>query len=265
MKETVIAFFEESGSPVTWLEPTIIARDTSNATIFSGVMWEVGGWWYSYEINKYNKSKLYLITIDGGNTLEDGNRYQYTSNELDNYPNKADRRGVSSWNIDYEWLAKALWGTKVWKTKEWSYGNILVNIDTNKTEEYFEILTKKIESIKIPDGLSLAEIEKLLKNNDPSNSIISEVKWVIESLNANLLKMQLKLGTEEGVSIAKEINDISIKLENNNTLIKKYWDLPEIIEQYKNMTDILMTQQEMPEKVQGIRSWVNQVLSILRK
>ena len=79
----ILAFFTSSGSPYEGLTPTIRIRDLSDYSIVvnNASMSEVGDGHYVYDFASYDKDKEYAIRCDGGNSLNDVDRYVYAGNE----------------------------------------------------------------------------------------------------------------------------------------------------------------------------------------
>lgn len=79
----IIAFFTQSGIPKTGLIPTIRIRNltTGNLVITDESMVEKGDGFYSYDFTTYNENEDYCIRADGTNTLNNSERYVYSTNE----------------------------------------------------------------------------------------------------------------------------------------------------------------------------------------
>jgi hypothetical protein len=80
----IIAFFTDQGTPKTGLSPTIDIIDIEADTIIvnNGSMTALTTMphAYIYDFTAYNELKKYAITIDGGVSLNDLDRYQYATN-----------------------------------------------------------------------------------------------------------------------------------------------------------------------------------------
>ncbi len=77
----ITAFFTDRGTPALLLAPTVTIIEADGTPVISGVaMTETGSGWYRYDFAGYDASKDYLLTGDGGATLEDGDRYLYAVN-----------------------------------------------------------------------------------------------------------------------------------------------------------------------------------------
>ena len=86
--KSITAFFTKYGVPITGLSPTIVIRElhpsipTNSTIVINGIsISEVGGGWYRYDFTSYDINKNYLFVIDGGNSLQGGERYQSGGNE----------------------------------------------------------------------------------------------------------------------------------------------------------------------------------------
>lgn len=74
----VLAFFTDKAVPKEDLTPIIFIRNAaSGELIVDGLdMEEVGGGWYKHNFS-YHGYNLYCVTMDGGDTLSDYDRYKY--------------------------------------------------------------------------------------------------------------------------------------------------------------------------------------------
>jgi hypothetical protein len=79
----IFAFFTKSGIPETGLSPVIdIWEDDGTQVVTSTLMAEVNGGFYQYDFTTYDGSKNYAIRADGGATLDNAERYVFSSNEV---------------------------------------------------------------------------------------------------------------------------------------------------------------------------------------
>lgn len=278
--EKVTSFFEQSWSPVTWLTPSITARDLENEILFTGAMNEIGWWRYKYTIEWYNKNINYCITVDWGATLDDGSRYQYITNELDSYPNKLDRRSVSSWVIDYNQIAKAVRDAKAEWAKEGTFWALVAWwIDYATIWLQFEDMKLKLDNIKIPDikfpevpkWLSIDDVERLLKQydkNDEIDKVVSSVKSIREMTDILVEEHAIMKKTNDDIALQEaitELKEIHWKIWDFDTLVNNLSDLPDMIETYKELLKSINTNKSLDDKLVSIRLWVNDILSKLRK
>lgn len=87
MKKLITAHFTVDGVPQPGLAPVIdiiqlgTAPTSSTPVVSGGLMSEIGGGWYRYDFVTYDLTKDYVFNIDGGATLENGDRYKYGGNE----------------------------------------------------------------------------------------------------------------------------------------------------------------------------------------
>ena len=95
---TILSLFTDHGTPKTGLSPVLKIVDvaTGNILITSDPMIEVSDGWYKYDFSIYDYTKEYIVVCDGGDVLEDTDRY--ISSALDNS------------NLD---MAKVVWNAKV--------------------------------------------------------------------------------------------------------------------------------------------------------
>jgi hypothetical protein len=84
----ITAHFTRCGVPATGLTPTIdiweldpIVPATFTQVINDGVFTELTQGWYRYDFGPYNPANTYTFTVDGGETLPLGERYQVGVNE----------------------------------------------------------------------------------------------------------------------------------------------------------------------------------------
>jgi len=75
----ITAFFTNNGVPATGLIPTIKIRKLSDNSLVvtDAVMVEVGDGIYKYNFTGYNASIDYAVRCDGGDDLQDRDRYSY--------------------------------------------------------------------------------------------------------------------------------------------------------------------------------------------
>ncbi len=77
---TIQIFFTSLGTPATGLTPTITILNTlTSAVVINGASCpEVGMGFYYYNFS-YDANTVYSVIVDGGNTLQDAERYKYTT------------------------------------------------------------------------------------------------------------------------------------------------------------------------------------------
>ena len=78
----ITAFFTDNGVPKTSLTPTIRIRDLSDNSLVvtDASMSEVGDGYYKYNFSSYDDTKDYAIRCDGGESLDNAERYTYGTN-----------------------------------------------------------------------------------------------------------------------------------------------------------------------------------------
>lgn len=83
MPKTIVAFFTNQGSPETGLTPTIRIWDIGAGALVvtDEAMTELGDGFYHFSFAAYDENKDYAIRCDGGNTLDDFERYVFAGNE----------------------------------------------------------------------------------------------------------------------------------------------------------------------------------------
>ncbi len=81
----IAAFFTERGEPKTGLIPTIRIRKIIDGSLLISdeSMTELGDGFYKYAFAGYDGNTDYAIRADGGATLNDTDRYKFSTNELD--------------------------------------------------------------------------------------------------------------------------------------------------------------------------------------
>lgn len=79
----VVAYFTDSGLPKTGLSSTIRIRKVldNSLIITDAAMIEIGDGFYKYNFSIYDSTTEYIIRCDGGNSLEDEDRYVIAGNE----------------------------------------------------------------------------------------------------------------------------------------------------------------------------------------
>lgn len=294
MTETVYSFFEEGGTPVVGLTPSIVGVDWSNnENLFSGTMSELWAGRYKYKIVNYNKGATYLITVDGGDTLT--NRYQSVINELDAYPNKTDRRSISTRTINNEEIAKAVREYKG-KIKEGTIASLLSkDIDYTVIWLQFEDMKKELAKIDLTKinfqeykWFSLDDIELVVSkynSKEDINKLVSLMKW-IQEMNTILNKecddikglfdtikvdifskidwVEDKIDSLWLDDIIKDINSILEKVETFESVVENLESVPEIVWHYKSILDWINSNRWLEDKLITIRLWVNDILSRLK-
>jgi len=75
--------FTNRGTPATGLTPSISAWDLSNDTLqFSNTMTETPGGIYKYDFSGYDHNVDYSFLVDGGDGLDEADRWQWGGNDL---------------------------------------------------------------------------------------------------------------------------------------------------------------------------------------
>jgi hypothetical protein len=79
----ILSFFTDRGIPAEELIPKIKIVDVmdSTAIVLWDIMTEISDGWYKYDFIKYNYQREYVVVVDGGSTLNDGERYSSTAND----------------------------------------------------------------------------------------------------------------------------------------------------------------------------------------
>jgi len=78
----IIAPFSDNGEPKTGLSPTIsIIKVDGTAVITDGSMTESGLGFYYFDFTDYDEDEDYCIRADGGSSLNNTDRYVYSTNE----------------------------------------------------------------------------------------------------------------------------------------------------------------------------------------
>jgi len=74
--------FQNNGVPATGLTPAITVYDLSDNSVVvnAASMSEVANGIYKYSFTTYDVAKEYAVYVDGGATLDNTDRYQYSSN-----------------------------------------------------------------------------------------------------------------------------------------------------------------------------------------
>ena len=75
--------FTNRGTPATGLTPSISGWDLSDDSLqFSGTMSETPGGIYKWDFSNYNHNVDYSFLVDGGDTLDEADRWQWGGNDL---------------------------------------------------------------------------------------------------------------------------------------------------------------------------------------
>lgn len=274
MTETVYSFFENNAVPVEWLTPSIEGIDwANNENLFSDTMTEVWSGRYKYNIVNYNKGATYLITVDGGVSLPNGIRYQSVINELDAYPNKLDRRSISTRTINNDEIAKAVRDYKG-TIKEWSVASLLCkDIDYKVIGLQFEDMKKEINKLnndllKEHKWLSLKDIETIISkhsNNDEISKVVSLLKWIQEmndilkgeciEIKEICNKFDIWIKVDD---IAEKISKVSDKIEN-----MEVENINNMVEWYSQIIEHITSSKKINDKIIWIRLWIDDILSKL--
>jgi len=79
----LIAFFSDQGIPKTGLSPSIdVWEDDGTQVVTAQAMTEIAGGFYKYDFAAYDETVNYCISADGGDVLQDNDRYMLTTNDL---------------------------------------------------------------------------------------------------------------------------------------------------------------------------------------
>lgn len=78
----IISYFSENGVPKTGLTPSITIRELDGTIkVNAQNMTEVAAGFYKYDFTDYDEDEDYLISVDGGSSLSDSDRYLANTNE----------------------------------------------------------------------------------------------------------------------------------------------------------------------------------------
>lgn len=78
----IISYFSENGVPKTGLTPEItVTKLDGTITVNAQTMTEVSNGFYKYNYSTYDEDEDYLISVDGGSSLNDRDRYLANTNE----------------------------------------------------------------------------------------------------------------------------------------------------------------------------------------
>jgi len=78
----IISYFSEAGVAKTGLTPSITIRILDGTVkVNAQSMTEVAGGFYKYDFTTYDEDEDYLISVDGGSSLTDQDRYLANTNE----------------------------------------------------------------------------------------------------------------------------------------------------------------------------------------
>lgn len=289
--EQVVSFYNDGGTPTTGLTPAILWLWMDWATLFSGVMDEVGMWWYKYTIQNYNKWATYLISVDGWGSLPAGSRYQNTINYLDSYPNKLDWRGTFTFIMDEKKIAEAVWSFQIGDAVSGSYGSLFVwGFNYEQILSSFEVVNQRIAEIKmpsfsfpeIPKGISPEEIEALIIKHKPvkdqamSEAIEGAIN-LINNANDNILNVYesiKEIGNEDVLEKLEWLNtqEVIEGIAEMKEFLSKYDDfmedaelMPKILEQYTDIVKSLGSTKNLDEKVSYMTLVMKDILAKMKK
>jgi hypothetical protein len=81
--KTIISAFTENSIPKTGLSPLIdiLDADTNIKIVTAAAMTELQDGYYKYDFTSYDFDKKYAISVDGGATLQDAERYHFGGND----------------------------------------------------------------------------------------------------------------------------------------------------------------------------------------
>lgn len=78
----IISYFSELGVAKTGLTPSITVRKLDGTvSVNAQTMTEVAVGFYTYDFTTYDEDEDYLISVDGGSSLSDSERYLVSTNE----------------------------------------------------------------------------------------------------------------------------------------------------------------------------------------
>lgn len=203
--EQIAVNFTDGWVPKTWLTPTITIIDRAwNKYIEWWELKELWYWWYVYNFDRYNPTKVYLYLFDGWAALSNNyDRYVFGGNEFDAYSNK------------YSWGRTA---APYFTAIDWRFNSVdkAIKDAVKSRKEYDDKDIKK----------GLADIKKEIKGKgwydvykklDSLNKILEEVKKsVVDTSSANDgnnsknfwgINGKLDLMAEYVVKIKQDIDD----------------------------------------------------------
>lgn len=243
--ETVLSFFDDWWAPVTGLTPTISGRWIDGTVLFTWVMSESGGGWYSYVIQNYNKLIIYLITADWGGTLSDGARYQYISNTLDSYPNKEDWKGGSGLVIDTTAIAREVWAIPATEPIKGSYGEAVQKEYVFDYERILDSFKKVSDEVgKVSNSLSESSKEK--ESDKKIVQLIANAMEGIKDIHASILTLSND-NKERHTAIQKGmINTLKKWISQTESVLNDYI---QGVNDVKSVADILWQYTDMVQKM----------------
>ena len=245
MASLITSRFYESWVPKTWLTPkiTAILEEDSSIVVNTQDMTEVGGWFYKYEFEGYNASKLYFFSIDWGATLADSERYIDSINELDSYGNKQTRGKRQELIIDPQAIAEEVRDAKTKShSKKGTFGETLqtpisfewivseINLSKSKLEEI-------IKEIKLPKWITKADVYETIE--DSMDKYMGEPlqKWVKEALDRkeNEREPDDKYSDEQVVAWIENLAGLVANINDKIESVKEDIAKDDLIEKLKGM------------------------------
>lgn len=271
MASLIVSRFYDQGVPATGLEAkiTIIKQIDKSVVVDQAPMEEVGQGVYQYEFAEYDSSYTYFFLSDGGETLQDSDRYQDAINDFDSYGNK-DHWGKTSTSIIVrpEDIATAIWDTEAKKhQKDGTFGQV---VQTPASFDNKEILAS-IQAVKnaAEKAISSIKMPKMLSKDDVKDVVESEIKNIdVEKGVKNALDKYDKKDEWKEQHDNKPFEDLCDALmkqfEGIFEVIGSFGDDLKNFKQETNMEDLVkklkdMDVQGMIEKIDEVTGKLDQI------
>ena len=200
--EQIAVNFTDGWVPKTWLKPTITILDRAgNVYITDWELKELWHWWYVYNFDRYNPTKVYLYVFDGGSALSnDYDRYRFGGNEFDAYSNKYSWGRTAapyftSINGRFDWIDKAF------KEAEKN------RYDDSEVKKAIREVKREIKGANVAEKLS--ELQTLINSVNSSVKKESSSKWVSD------LNEKLDLMAEYVVRMKEDVDSELNSLDEN--------------------------------------------------
>ena len=224
--EQIAVSFTDGWVPKTWLTPTINIIDRAgNVYITNWALKELWNWWYIYNFDRYNPTKVYLYMFDWWAALtNDYDRYKFGGNEFDAYSNK------------YSWGRTA---APYFTSINWRFDNVDKAFKEAEKNRYDDSEVKKAirevkREIRGADLSSkLSELQKLIETVNTSVKNESSSKWV-SSVNEKLDLMaqyvvQMKQNLDTELNSLDE--NVAQRISESNTNLNEWMSNKVSIEQ----------------------------------
>ena len=215
--EQIAVNFTDGWVPKTWLTPTINIIDRAgNVYITNWALKELWNWWYIYNFDRYNPTKVYLYMFDWWATLtNDYDRYKFGGNEFDAYSNK------------YSWGRTA---APYFTSINWRFDNVdrafkeaeKNRYDDSEIKKAIREVKREIRGVDLSNKLS--ELQKLIETVNTSVKNESSSKWV-SSVNEKLDLMaqyvvQMKQNLDTELNSLDE--NVAARIEESNNSLNEW-------------------------------------------